>query len=128
MWNRAYDDLKRREPKIIDAYERILSQELTKDDPGHDTSRVENTIEQADKTKRWSQMQRLVQARLEKTEREDEVKQAAGEVMQGLLSVKDAIGFVLQTAPQAALAWTGVCFALQVDSPFTNMSRPIADV
>ena len=59
-------------------------------------------------------MERLVQARLEKTEREDRVKGAAGEVMQGILSVKDAISLGLQAVPQAAIAWTGICFALQV--------------
>jgi hypothetical protein len=44
------------------------------------------------------------------------VKQAVGEVMQGVLSMKDIIGSALQTVPQAALAWTGVCFAMQASS------------
>lgn len=70
-------------------------------------------------------MERLVQARLEKTEREDRVKGAAGEVMQGILSVKDAISLRLQAVPQAAIAWTGVCFALQVESLFTSILRPV---
>lgn len=100
---------------MIDAYERILSEELKDDNPDPDLTPYQNTIEQVDKTKRWSQMERLVQARLKKTEREDEFKQTAGEVMQGILSVKDAVSSALQAVPQAALAWTGVCFALQVD-------------
>ena len=125
IWNKAYDDLKRREPKIIDAYERILSQELIEDNSGRDLSRTENTIEQADIAKRWSQMEQLIQARLEKTEREYKFKQAVGEVMQHILSVKDAVSSALQAVPQAALAWTGVCFALQVDSLFTNMPWPM---
>ncbi|KAK3169687.1 hypothetical protein OEA41_009071 [Lepraria neglecta] len=99
---------------MVDAYERILSRELKEDCSGHDPSRIENTIEQVDTAKRWSQMERLVQARLEKTEREDRVKGAAGEVMQGILSVKDAISSGLQAVPQAAIAWTSICFALQM--------------
>src|SRR5881392_3949580 len=34
--------------------------------------------------------------------------------LQGLLSLKDQISSALQAIPQAALAWTGVCFAMQV--------------
>ena len=108
---------------MIDAYERILSEELKEDNSDPDLTPYQNTIEQVDKTKRWSQMERLVQARLKKTEREDEFKQTAGEVMQGILSVNDVVSSALQAVPQAALAWTGVCFALQVDLLFSNMLR-----
>jgi N-terminal domain of NWD NACHT-NTPase len=74
----------------------------------------ENSIEQTDKDKRWSQMERLVQAGLKKTEWESKKKQTVGAALQGLLSLKDLIGSALETIPQAALAWAGVCFAMQV--------------
>ena len=61
-------------------------------------------------------MEELVQTGLKKTEGEDKVKQAIGGAMQGVLSVKDIIGSALQPVPQAAIAWAGVCFALQVSS------------
>lgn len=48
-------------------------------------------------------------------EREEKFKQAAGEVMQGILSVKDGVSLELQAVPQAALALTSIYFALQVD-------------
>jgi hypothetical protein len=38
----------------------------------------ENSIEQTDKGKRWSQMGQLVQAGLKKTERESKMKQTVG--------------------------------------------------
>jgi hypothetical protein len=56
----------------------------------------------------------LVQAGLKKTESVVKVKQGVGEVVDVILSAKDIIGLAVQTVPQAALAWTGVCFALQV--------------
>jgi hypothetical protein len=74
----------------------------------------ENSIEQTDKGKRWSQMGQLVQAGLKKTEWESKMKQTGGATLQGLLSLKDLIGSALETIPQAALAWTGVCFTMQV--------------
>ena len=64
----------------------------------------QNSIEQADKNKRWSQMERLVQAGLEKTERESKMKQTVGAALQGLLSLKEQISSALQAIPQAALA------------------------
>jgi hypothetical protein len=75
---------------------------------------AKNSIEQTDNDKRWSQMEWLVQAGLGKTERESSIKQTVGAALQGVLSLKDLIGSALQTVPQAALAWTGVCFAMQV--------------
>ncbi|RYP43376.1 hypothetical protein DL768_009953 [Monosporascus sp. mg162] len=89
LWNRAYDELKRSEPTLLDAYERILSRELRNDDSNPDALQSENSIEQANTTKRWLQMEQLAQAGLKKTEGEDKVKQAVGEVLQGVLAVKD---------------------------------------
>jgi N-terminal domain of NWD NACHT-NTPase len=56
----------------------------------------------------------LVQTGLKKTESVVKVKQGIGEVVDVILSAKDIIGLAVQTVPQAALAWTGVCFVLQV--------------
>ena len=59
-------------------------------------------------------MDQLIQAGLAKTEREAKIKQNVGEIMQKVLLVKDIVSSAIGTMPQAALAWTGVCFALQV--------------
>lgn len=57
---------------MLDAYERVFSQGPTEYTSGCDTSRIEKAIEQAaDRAKRWSQMKLVVQGRLEKTERQD---------------------------------------------------------
>ena len=115
LWDRAYDELKAKESKLVAAYEKILSRELKEGDSSSVTSGLcENAIEQTNLTTRRSQMEELVQAGLKKTEGEDKVKQVIGRAMQGVLSVKDIIGSALQPVPQAAIAWAGVCFALQV--------------
>lgn len=115
LWNEAYDRLKQKELKLVDAYERILSREVEKDDSSVEGSQMDkNSIEQTDKAKRWSQMELLVEAGLKKTERESKMKETVGTAMQVVLSVKDLVGSALETIPQAALAWTGVCFAMQV--------------
>ena len=113
LWNTAYDQLKQKEPKLVDAYETVLSQALT----GHSLScqpLQQNLIEQMHIPKRRYQMDKLIQIGLAKTEKEARVQQNVGEVMDKILSVKDVVSSAIEVMPQAALAWTGVCFALQV--------------
>ncbi|KAH8819814.1 hypothetical protein F5884DRAFT_865459 [Xylogone sp. PMI_703] len=115
LWNKAYDDIKQEESKLVDAYERLLSQELkTSDSDLEQLQRDENSIEQIDKVKRWSQMEQLVQTSLKKTERESEMKRTAGIFLQGFLSLKAGVGTALGAIPQAALPWAGVCFVMQM--------------
>ena len=115
LWDRAYDELKANESKLVAVYEKILSHELKQDDSSSVTSELyDNAIEQKILTTRRSQMSQLVQAGLKKTETEAKVKQGIGNAMQVVLSAKDIISSAIQTVPQAALAWTGVCFALQI--------------
>ena len=115
LWDRAYNEFRAKEPKLVDAYEKILSCELKEADSSSVALELcENTIEQTNLMTRRSQMERLVQAGLKKTDREDKLKRDIGGAMQGVLSLKDIIGSALQPMPQAAIVWTGVCFALQV--------------
>jgi NWD NACHT NTPase-like protein len=93
---------------------------------------VETMIEDKNPVGRKSQMTQLIRAGLEKTEREANVKKGAGEAIQVVLSAKDMIDSVIKDVPQAALAWTGVCFALQVsllvetENIDTNLSGDIS--
>ncbi|KAH8800439.1 WD40-repeat-containing domain protein [Xylogone sp. PMI_703] len=113
LWNTAYDQLKQQEPKLVKEYEKILSQKLENGDL-KGPQLHENSIEQVDINKRWSQMEQLARASLKKTERENEVKQVVNAALRGVTSLNALIETALQAIPQAALAWTGVCFAIQV--------------
>ena len=113
LWDRAYDELKAEESTLLMGYEKILSRTLNENGPSCGESR-ESTIEQKDLDTRQRQMKQLVDAGLRKTEREANVKHGIGEAVQVVLSAKDMISSAIQAVPQAALAWTGVCFALQV--------------
>jgi hypothetical protein len=111
LWDRAYDDLKADQPSLVKAYERILSRELEENASGG-TSHT--SIITQDWATRQIQMGQLVQAGLKKTEREARIKKGIGDTMQVVLSVRGIIDSAIQAVPQAALAWTGVCLALQV--------------
>ncbi|KAK3940931.1 hypothetical protein QBC46DRAFT_287372 [Diplogelasinospora grovesii] len=109
LWDQAYDGLKRDEPKLFEFYETILSHDL-------DSSKgvKGNIIEQTDGTKRRSQMDGLLKTGLDNTAKLAKVEKNIGDAVNIVLSVKEAIGSGLQAVPVAALAWTGVCVALQV--------------
>lgn len=69
LWNQAYDELKVSEPKLVKAYEKILSVRLHRKDPSSITyESTENEIEGAHKT-RCRQMQQLVRDRLDRTQK-----------------------------------------------------------
>jgi hypothetical protein len=108
LWDQAYDDLKHDEPKLFRLYERILSYDL-----GGLEGAKENIIEQTRRKERQSQMYSLLNTGLDKTEKLAKVENNIGDAINIVLSIKQAIGSGLQAVPIAALAWTGVCVALQ---------------
>lgn len=115
LWDQAYDDLKRDECKLLELYETIISCEL-------DSSKGAkgNIIEQTDRMKKRSQMDHLLHIGLDKTAElanVGEVEKNIGNAIIIVLSVKDAIGSALQAVPIAAVAWAGVCVALQASLP-----------
>ena len=113
LWDRAYDDLRHDNPKLFKLYETILSRELE----GGRKESTENVIEQANTAKRRTQMYCILDAGWNKTEKSAEVEKNIGDAMKIVLSVKEAIGSALQAVPIAALAWTGICVAMQASLP-----------
>jgi hypothetical protein len=112
LWDQAYDELKKEESGLLDAYEKILSSF------GSDVTGSQlNTISQHDPDTRRQQMKRLVDTGLEKITREAKVKQSIGLTMEIVIAARDTISSAIQNIPQAALAWTGVCVALEVSAP-----------
>ncbi|KAH7146737.1 hypothetical protein B0J13DRAFT_473574, partial [Dactylonectria estremocensis] len=121
LWNQAYDELKANEFKIVEAYEKILSAELHR---GNLTSAAfESRGIEIGQTReaRWGQMKQLVQAGLERTQKEAAVKRGIDDGLQAVHAVKGAIDKAVQAAPEAAIAWVGVCFGLEI------LSNPVTE-
>ncbi len=111
LWDQAYDqlreDMKKDNKNMLDFFERVLFNEL-------DDSSGANQFDQTDRTRRRSQLVYLLQTGLEKTEKRAKVEQKVSDTIKIVLSVKEAIGRGLVAVPVAALAWSGVCVALEV--------------
>ncbi|KAN0075185.1 hypothetical protein V8E54_007796 [Elaphomyces granulatus] len=116
LWDKAYDELKNDHGQLLLWYETILSQELNGVDWNaiSESQLVNAMIEEKNPVERKSQMTWLIRAGLEKMETEANVKKRAGEDIQVVVSAKGVIDSVIKAVPQAALAWTGVSFAMQI--------------
>ncbi|KAL3587909.1 hypothetical protein FPOAC2_13808 [Fusarium poae] len=121
LWNEAYDKLKENEPKLVGVYEKILSAKLHGDDPSSATREsTDNEIGETPRT-RCGQMQQLVQAGLDRTQKQASIKQGIDEGLQAVQEVRRIVDKALHAAPEAAVAWVGVCLGLEI------LSNPIAE-
>ncbi|KAK5989879.1 Vegetative incompatibility protein HET-E-1 [Cladobotryum mycophilum] len=115
LWDQAYDELKKDEAEIVQAYEKILSSKLRGQDINSPVADFEqNAIAQDNTSERCDQMQKLIRDGLEKTAREAKVKENIGVAVQFVLNARAIISSAVQAMPQAALAWTGACVLLEM--------------
>ncbi|RFN45007.1 nwd1 protein [Fusarium flagelliforme] len=121
LWNQAYDELKASEPKLVEAYEKILSVRLHRNDPSSITCEsTENEIAGAQETRRH-QMQQLVQDGLDRTQKAASIKRGIDEGLQAVQAVRGIVDKAIQAAPEAAVAWVGVCLGLEI------LSNPVTE-
>ncbi|KAH7112761.1 hypothetical protein B0J13DRAFT_488823, partial [Dactylonectria estremocensis] len=121
LWNQAYDELIAREPKVVEAYETILSAELDRNDST--SVAFEPTKNKIGKTReaRCVQMQQLVQAGLDRTQKEASIKGGIDKGLQAVQAVRGIVDKAVQAAPEAAIAWVGVCLGLEI------LSNPVTE-
>ncbi|KAM5353453.1 hypothetical protein ACJ41O_000103 [Fusarium nematophilum] len=121
LWNQAYDERKASEPKLVEAYEKILSAELHRNDPSSVASEpTENEITSARET-RCRQMQQLVQEGLDRTQKQASIKRGIDEGLQAVQAVRGIVDKAVHAAPEAAVAWVGVCLGLEI------LSNPVTE-
>ncbi|KAK7219770.1 hypothetical protein V2G26_007773 [Clonostachys chloroleuca] len=122
LWNQAYDELKAGGPKLVEAYERILSAELRRNDSSSvDSELTEREISSRDT--RCHQMQQLVHAGLDRTQKQVSIKRGIDEGLQAVQAIRAIVDKAVQAAPEAAVAWVGVCLGLEILSNPVTESR-----
>ncbi|PNP55482.1 hypothetical protein THARTR1_04312 [Trichoderma harzianum] len=107
IWNSAYDALKADEPKLVQAYEKVLSLKLsqTAATPEPEPANAVNAIENEDVLVRRAQMHQLIDNGLNKTFREASFKNNISPVMQVVNTTKKLVSDAIKDMPQAALPW-----------------------
>ncbi|KAM6506996.1 hypothetical protein FALCPG4_018389 [Fusarium falciforme] len=121
LWNEAYDGLKASEPKLVGAYEKILSAKLHGNDPSSVASEPTNNEIASARGTRCRQMQQLVQAGLDRTQKQASIKRGIDEGLQAVQEVRRIVDKAVHAAPEAAVAWVGVCLGLEI------LSNPVTE-
>ncbi|KAK1837656.1 WD domain-containing protein [Colletotrichum chrysophilum] len=114
IWNDAYDEAKKDEPKIFEQYEQILSVQLRKTSTRTSDAANETDAIKQDTLGRQLQMIKLVELGLEKTEKRAMVKGKIMEGMQPVLNIKEFIATAVKSEPTAAIAWVGVTTCMDI--------------
>ncbi|KAH7311384.1 hypothetical protein B0I35DRAFT_63761 [Stachybotrys elegans] len=113
IWNNAYDELKSDEASIVDAYERILSGQLTS---GVTATEVEgypgNAMETA--SARQDRMRKLIEDGQIKTEKVATIKGKIKDVLEPFNQLRSVIALAVKSEPTASTAWGGITAILDV--------------
>lgn len=112
LWNAAYDSLETDNAELVVSYLKTLEAVLGAN-PGIAPD-TDISAEFHDPTKRQMHMRRLVEKGRAKLSRASKITNGVGDVADIVLSVKGIIDLAVQSVPQAALPWAGVCAGLQV--------------
>ncbi|KAL2126810.1 hypothetical protein VTI74DRAFT_191 [Chaetomium olivicolor] len=112
LWNAAYDSLETDNAELVMSYVKTLETVL-----GANPSVAPDTnilAELHNTTKRQMHMRRLVEEGQATISRTSKITNGVGDVAGFVLSVKGIIDLAVQSVPQAALPWAGVCVGLQI--------------
>lgn len=114
IWNDAYDKVKEDEPRLVDAYEKILSVMLKAgDSPPSSDQKTANDIKQ-DSNARQIQMKALIEDCIERTKKQVSIKGGIDDAVRPIQNVKDFVSVVVKAEPTAAVAWAGLCACMEV--------------
>lgn len=111
LWVQAYDEVQEDDPKLTEAYTKLLNDKLGS---GENPAAGNNVENQTVWEQRHAEFSRLVECGLERTKKAFETKEKIHEGTRLLKSVTELISTSLKHAPQAATAWAGVCLLVQV--------------
>lgn len=119
LWNEAYDSLRKDEPKLVDAYERIISSKLKSTDQA---TNLPNSVERADTSnaiyqdqeRRCQQMQIFIEHELNQTATSTASSRKTSRSLHVMGALREAVGTALHTVPQGAVAWAAVVMGLDV--------------
>ncbi|KAH6964800.1 hypothetical protein EDB82DRAFT_466623 [Fusarium venenatum] len=120
VWNDAYASLKAEELRTVEAYERILSGQLTS---GVEATSVEgypdNFLGTAED--RRTKMAKLIEDGKSRTERVAKAKENINDVVQPFNQLRSTISLVVKADPTASTAWVGIAAVLGIfASPLTE--------
>jgi NWD NACHT NTPase-like protein len=112
LLNEAYDRVKRMEPALVQAYERIISSQIS-DENGSLSETLKSHEATVDESLPSSlkMMTLVVEKKLKNADKQAGMTKAGGTPLNSMI---DSIKTAIQVSPNASLAWSGVLLALGV--------------
>ncbi|KJZ70854.1 hypothetical protein HIM_09768 [Hirsutella minnesotensis 3608] len=131
LWDRAYDNLRKKEPQLVEQYGKLLSKELVRKAEGS-LDEADDQIGNANLQERRVQLDTIIKHGLDRVDEKKIKYQIAGHefVLQDQIAqtaelvvwTKAWIDEAVKASPEASLAWAGVCLILPI-----LMNRRIAE-
>jgi len=118
LWTEAYENLKREEPVLVDAYESFLSLRLD-EDTGATTvvaATQKNNTKNMEFEERQQFLKDITETTLKKFETVVASKQYLNDSEENLELVNKVISSIKLGAEEVAFVWVGVCLSLEVRS------------
>jgi hypothetical protein len=117
LWNDAYEATRVECADLVKQYEDVLCAQLGPLASSAGTFDPGKGLIYNDAEERAAQMRQLVDAGLDRSRKQMDAAQSVSEGIRAIFAFKGIIDKAVQACPQAAVAWVGVCFALEVRCP-----------
>ncbi|KAK4233816.1 hypothetical protein C8A03DRAFT_38447 [Achaetomium macrosporum] len=112
LWNAAYDSIETDNAGLVMSYVKTLETVLGANPGVAPDTKISTELHNP--TKRQMHMRRLVEEGRAKISRASKITNGVGDVVGFVLSAKGIIDLAVQSVPQAAFPWAGVCVGLQI--------------
>ncbi|CAH0054523.1 unnamed protein product [Clonostachys solani] len=114
LWGAAYENLKKSDKDLVQAYETILSARLSnKNIESGEAWTGGNTIGETPETRK-DQMKKAIDVGLKSSEKFANFKGKISEGADAIANVKGLIDTAVKASPEASVAWAGVSFGLEI--------------
>lgn len=117
VFDQAYDEVKKDEPGVVEAYEKILSGQLSSDVAATDVEGDPDNIIGKTAAMRKDQMNRLVDEGRVRTEKVAAIKENINKVIEPFNHLRSVISWAVRSEPAASAAWVGITTLLDACYP-----------
>jgi N-terminal domain of NWD NACHT-NTPase len=130
LWNEAWEDLKIKEPKLVNKYEKKLASDIGANAMQAAVAPSSNIV---DRNLRLQEMKGVLKQKMQAIDDKKWVLKfkdhelAVKDMIEPVVSIidwgKDYVGGALEASPYASIAWSGVCLLLPVSFPSLAFDR-----
>ncbi|PHH51561.1 Vegetative incompatibility protein HET-E-1 [Ceratocystis fimbriata CBS 114723] len=121
VWRRAYDDLRKKDPELVKAFETIVHTTLHLNEKDAESSEIAESKAVAAREVSSREMQQIVRDGINRTKNEASLKQEISDGLQAVHAIRGLMDSALRTAPEAAVVWATVCLGIEI------LSNPVTE-